>query len=66
MEGVVEVKNKYEAELMSIRGVVGVFADVENNKIVVLVESPTVCANIPSRIEGFPVECRVTGRISGL
>lgn len=63
---VIDVKNRYEASLMSIPGVVGVFADVARNTIVVLVESPEVCANVPSRIEGYPVECRVTGRVRSL
>jgi len=64
--GVVDVKEKYEDELLRIRGVVGVLADERGNRIIVLVESPTVCERVPSRIEGYPVECRVTGRITPL
>ena len=60
---VVDVKRKYERSLMSIPGVVGVFADKARNTIVVLIESPDVCPNVPSRLEGYPVECRVTGRL---
>jgi len=64
--GVVDVKEKYEDELLKIRGVVGVLADERTNRIIVLVESPAVCERVPSRIEGYPVECRVTGRITPL
>ena len=60
---VTDVKRKYERNLLSIPGVVGVFADKTRNVIVVLIESPDVCPNVPSRLEGYPVECRVTGRL---
>ena len=63
---VTDVKRKYESSLMSIPGVVGVFADRARNVIVVLIESPEVCQNVPSRLEGYPVECRVAGRLGAL
>ena len=63
---IVDVKRKYESSLMSIPGVVGVFADRARNVIVVLIESPEVCQNVPSMLEGYPVECRVTGRLGAL
>jgi hypothetical protein len=63
---VTDVKRKYERSLLSIPGVVGVFADTSRNVIVVLIESPEVCQNVPSRLEGYPVECRVTGRLGAL
>ena len=63
---VTDVKRKYESNLMSIPGVVGVFADRARNVIVVLIESPEVCQNVPSMLEGYPVECRVTGRLGAL
>lgn len=61
---VVSVKNKYEGQLMQISGVVGVFADINRNRIVVLVENAGVCPRLPSMIEGYAVECRVTGSIN--
>ena len=63
---VVSVKDKYEKQLMSIPGVVGVFADTARNRIIVLVERATVCTKLPAMIEGYAVECRVTGPISSL
>ena len=63
---VTDVKRKYESSLMSIPGVVGVFADRARNVIVVLIESPEVCQNVPSMLEGYPIECRVTGRLGAL
>ena len=63
---IVDVKRKYESSLLSIPGVVGVFADRARNVIVVLIESPEVCQNVPSMLEGYPVECRVTGRLGAL
>ena len=62
---VVNVKNRYESNLLSIRGVVGVFADMQRNRIIVLIEEPSVCQNVPSMIEGYAVECRVVGEIRG-
>jgi len=61
---VVDVKRKYERSLLSVPGVVGVVADTARQVLVVLVEDPMVCPRVPTRIEGYPVECRVTGRIS--
>ncbi|RLB76290.1 MAG: hypothetical protein DRH06_06240 [Deltaproteobacteria bacterium] len=63
---VVSVKNKYEGQLLSIPGVVGVFADVGRNRLVVLVENATDCQRLPAMIEGYAVECRVSGRASAL
>jgi len=58
----VEVKTKYESQLLSIPGVVGVVAGVD--KIIVLAEFEDV--RVPSSLEGIPVEVRVTGRITPL
>jgi len=63
---VTDVKAKYEPDLLSISGVVGVAADINTNEIVVYVESVAVCERIPKRIEGYPVRCEVTGRIGAL
>ena len=63
---VTDVKRKYESSILSIPGVVGVFADRARNVVVVLIESPEVCQNVPSMLEGYPVECRVTGRFGAL
>lgn len=63
---VVDVKKKYESDLLSIPGVVGVAADIHTNEIVVYVESVNVCERIPKRIEGYSVRCEVTGLIEAL
>ena len=60
---VIDVKKRYEQSLLSIPGVVGVFADTSRNVIVVLAEEPAVCVSLPKSLEGYPVECRVTGRL---
>lgn len=57
----VEVKGKYEAELLRIEGVVGVTAYPD--RLVVMVESEDVCARIPSSLDSVPVECRVVGKV---
>jgi hypothetical protein len=57
----VEVKEKYEDELLTIDGVVGVVATAD--RLIVMVETGEVCGRIPSSLEGVPVECRVVGRI---
>lgn len=62
MPSPVEVKNKYEDQLLRIPGVVGVVAT--EDRIVVFVESEGV--RVPSSLEGIPVEKRVVGRVTTL
>lgn len=62
---VVDVKNRYERQLLSM-GAAGVFADIQRNRIIILVETPQQCHKFPHMIEGYAVECRVTGRVRAL
>lgn len=62
----IDVKARYEAELLRIPGVVGVAADLNRNELVVYIESVGVCGQIPKRIEGYSVRCEVIGRIKAL
>lgn len=64
--GVVDVKEKHEDRLIGISGVVGVSADVDRNVIVVYVESSDVCNNVPNTLEGYDVECEVSGQVEPL
>lgn len=64
--GIVQVKQKHEAELMKIDGVegVGVGRDaMGNDAIVVYLRDAGAKARVPKRLEGFPVETEVTGII---
>jgi len=61
---ITDVKEKYESDLLAKEGVVGVSADLEKNELVVYVEDESVCPKVPSALEGYPVRCEVTGRIT--
>jgi len=59
-----EAKARHEAELLRIPGVVGV--GVVGNTLIVYVETAQAAAAVPRRIEGFPVQVRVIGRVRPL
>jgi len=57
---IVDVKVKYEMDLLRIPGVVGVLA---RDKIIVMVEDRSGCAKVPKELDGVRVECKVVGKI---
>lgn len=65
-----QVKEKYESELMSIKGVVGVGIGSCESKPCIKVylenESPTLKEKIPNQLEGFKVGTEVTGSVKAL
>jgi len=60
---ILDVKERNELRLLGIPGVGAVGADLEKNEIIVYVEDESVCARVPSVIEGVRVRCMVVGRI---
>ncbi|MDI6708829.1 MAG: hypothetical protein QME47_07090 [Candidatus Thermoplasmatota archaeon] len=61
---IAEIKERYEASLLKIKGVTGVGA--RKDEIVVFVERTEVCDRIPKSLDGIRVKCVVTGRIKFL
>lgn len=62
------VQNRHSPELLSLRGVVGNGAGVDENgnpAVVVFIEQPGV-TGIPDKLEGMPVRVVVTGRIEAV
>ena len=57
---IVEVKNKYLAQILAIEGVHGVGVNVFDQAIVVSVDNLTteVMLQIPTDLDGYPVECK--------
>ena len=66
MTNVLEVKEKYEAELMKIQGVTGVGTSLKENKIVVYVVDESVIPSIPEILEGYQIKIIVTGELGAL
>ena len=61
---IVEVKERYEPELLKIQGVVGVSADLERNELVVFVRDRKVCEKIAKLGLPVKVRCEVVGLIT--
>ena len=61
---IVEVKERYEPELLKIQGVVGVSADLERNELVVFVRDRKVCEKIEKLGLPVKVRCEVVGLIT--
>lgn len=65
-----QVKQKYESDLLSIDGVVGVGISECNDKPCIKVylenESPNLKQQIPKQLDGFKVDTQVTGTIEAL
>lgn len=64
------VKERYESELMAVEGVVGVgISQCEGKaclKVFLANKSPSLQAQIPTRLDGFRVDTEVTGKIEAL
>jgi hypothetical protein len=63
-----EVKSKYESSILKIEGVVSVgIGQGSENKLAIIIglreESQETTNLIPSELEGYPVEIRITGVI---
>ncbi len=59
----VSVKRLYEPRLLTIPGVVGVGADLDEGYLVVYVSNRSVCDRLPKSIEGYPVKCEPIGGV---
>ena len=57
----VSVKRIYEPKLLTIPGVEGVGADLDEGYLVVYVSESLVCEKLPKTIEGYPVRCIPVG-----
>ena len=69
MNEIVEIKNKWEKELLKIPGVngVGISADSKQRYILVTLQTPPtpkITAEIPTTIEGIPVKYKYVGKIT--
>ncbi len=64
------VKEQHESELMAVKGVVGVgISRCEGKpciKVYLANESPNLRKQIPTQLEGFKVDTKVTGNIEAL
>lgn len=65
-----QVKQKYESDLLSIDGVIGVGISECDDKPCIKVylenESPNLKQQIPKQLDGFKVDAQVTGAIEAL
>lgn len=70
MTAAAEVKERYEARLMRMRGVVGIGIGQTNGREVIRIyvnkDTPKVRAEIPRALEDVPVEVVVTGTFRAL
>ncbi len=60
---IVAIKKKLEPKLIRIRGVVGVGADIHNDRLVVYVESEDVIPRVKPYLRGVPAKFEVVGRV---
>ncbi len=61
-----EARERHEAELMAIDGVMGVGLgrdDIGDDAVIVYVRDRGVCAQLPAEVGGVAVRCEVTGII---
>ncbi len=63
-----DVKAQHEAELMAMNGVVsvGIGLDDDGNEVIVVgidADRPSIRAQVPRTVEGYPVRVEVVGRL---
>ena len=68
LQNIQEVKKKYEASLLKIKGVISVGIGLNKDKnpaIIVGIEkaSQNFIDSIPSSLDGYPVEIQVIGKV---
>lgn len=61
-----DVRDKYEKNLLSIKGVTGVSSDEKANEIIVYIENLDAKKNVPNVLDGVQVKFRETGKIEAL
>jgi hypothetical protein len=70
MSAVAEVKQRYEARFMKMRGVVGVGIGQKDGKDIIRIyvekENPKILSRIPQALDDIPVEVVVSGTFRAL